>query len=442
MAKFSQTFLQGLLQPSYQQGLFEAARGIGMTPGLMRQQKEQDRRDKGMMGGTLAAQQAAAEGRFDTETMKAYIGSMQGLGMSSEDLLKTIPTLQTANQAGVVNNSQNKLVDLQQQLKEQASILLTTDEPSRAEAASFAIDVIEDQMIDIAKNTKGINASSYIGVGDKTRAGVTQAQLQQIETTAKINGAKEKMAIASLERLQFGTEAWNTKASELEQAGFRKAVQTVRKTQQEIELANKTHADAMANFKNPTSAQIKEMEDEGVTVPEDNLGQRQAWRTYLNARRDKQIASATSYLDPVTRERAEGLVRWTMQGIAQRGDFVDVFSDDITTVIEDLTPEQHSEINSLVTGKTESQVGPIVEQWLRRNYPEPFEKSEQFRQNKERQAAAREQAIADVFSANPQLDPTNPVDVRLVNQKLDASISTERSTETGRGTSFIPTSAL
>ena len=42
MAKFSQTFLQGLLQPSYQQGLFEAARGIGMTPGLMalnRQQK-------------------------------------------------------------------------------------------------------------------------------------------------------------------------------------------------------------------------------------------------------------------------------------------------------------------------------------------------------------------------------------------------------------------
>jgi hypothetical protein len=27
-----------------------------------------------------------------------------------------------------------------------------------------------------------------------------------------------------------------------------------------------------------------------------------------------------------------------------------------------------------------------------------------------------------VFAANPQLDPTDPVDVRLVNQKLDASI--------------------
>ena len=39
MAKFSQAFLQGLMQPTYQQGLFEAARSVGMTPGLMRQKK-------------------------------------------------------------------------------------------------------------------------------------------------------------------------------------------------------------------------------------------------------------------------------------------------------------------------------------------------------------------------------------------------------------------
>ena len=41
MAKFSQTFLQGLLQPSYQEGLFTAARGIGTAPGLQRQQQQQ-----------------------------------------------------------------------------------------------------------------------------------------------------------------------------------------------------------------------------------------------------------------------------------------------------------------------------------------------------------------------------------------------------------------
>jgi len=45
MAKFSQTFLQGLLRPTYEQGLFEAARGAVMAPVLA---AEQSRR-KSMM---------------------------------------------------------------------------------------------------------------------------------------------------------------------------------------------------------------------------------------------------------------------------------------------------------------------------------------------------------------------------------------------------------
>jgi len=40
MARFSQAFLQGLLQPTYQQGLFEAAKGLGQTPGIMRMQQQ------------------------------------------------------------------------------------------------------------------------------------------------------------------------------------------------------------------------------------------------------------------------------------------------------------------------------------------------------------------------------------------------------------------
>jgi hypothetical protein len=47
MAKFSQTFLQGLLQPSYQEGLFTAARGVGQAPGLRKmQQVQQEQRDQ------------------------------------------------------------------------------------------------------------------------------------------------------------------------------------------------------------------------------------------------------------------------------------------------------------------------------------------------------------------------------------------------------------
>ncbi len=45
MAKFSQAFLQGLLQPSYQEGLFTAARGIGQAPQMraLQQQQQQEK---------------------------------------------------------------------------------------------------------------------------------------------------------------------------------------------------------------------------------------------------------------------------------------------------------------------------------------------------------------------------------------------------------------
>jgi len=442
MAKFGERFLASVANPTYGRGLFDVGSSFGAAPRLRREREEKERREKGMMGGMLAAQQAAAEGRFDTQTMKSYIGSMQGLGVPTQQIMSTLPTLQQTQQAGVLNNKQNQLVGLQQQLNEQANILLESDDISRKEAANFYIDTLEEQMVEIAKDTKGINAANFVGIGDKTRADVTKAQLAQIETNAKISGAQQQMAISALERLQFGTEAWDAKAAELEKAGFRKAVQTVRQAQQQIQLANKQFEDDMSTFKNPTPTQIKEMEDGGITVPKDAIGQRQAWRAYLKFKRDRQIAAATAYLDPVTRERAEGLVRWTMQGIAEKGDFVDIFYDDINTVIEDLTPEQLSEINSLVTGRSESEVAPIVEQWLRRNYPEPFERSEKFIQNQQREAKAREEALAEVFDANPQLDPNDPVDVRLATQKLDESLSTERSTETGVGTPFTPVTAL
>lgn len=41
MAKFSQAFLQGLLQPTYGQGLFTAARELGEMPGRIREEERQ-----------------------------------------------------------------------------------------------------------------------------------------------------------------------------------------------------------------------------------------------------------------------------------------------------------------------------------------------------------------------------------------------------------------
>lgn len=115
MAKFSQTFLQGLLQPSYQQGLFEAARGVGMTPGIMRMQKQQQeekaRKDKGILSGNMAIQQAAQAGNLTDEMLRSYATNMQGLGVPNEDIIKTVSNLRQVNQAASKENKAKSFVE-------------------------------------------------------------------------------------------------------------------------------------------------------------------------------------------------------------------------------------------------------------------------------------------------------------------------------------------
>ena len=50
MAKFSQQFIQGLLQPSYQQGLFTAAQQLGARPRLMAEQRQKEAQRQQLAG--------------------------------------------------------------------------------------------------------------------------------------------------------------------------------------------------------------------------------------------------------------------------------------------------------------------------------------------------------------------------------------------------------
>ena len=49
MAKFSQALLQSLMQPSYQEGLFTAAQGLGGAPRLAQQQAVQEQEAENLL---------------------------------------------------------------------------------------------------------------------------------------------------------------------------------------------------------------------------------------------------------------------------------------------------------------------------------------------------------------------------------------------------------
>jgi hypothetical protein len=79
MAKFSQTFLQGLLQPSYQEGLFTAARGIGAAPqmrALQQQQQAEKQAEIDILNNLKKAALAKASKGVDAATAKARVQSM------------------------------------------------------------------------------------------------------------------------------------------------------------------------------------------------------------------------------------------------------------------------------------------------------------------------------------------------------------------------------
>jgi|13_taG_2_1085334.scaffolds.fasta_scaffold01801_4 hypothetical protein len=183
MAKFSQTFLQGLLQPTYQQGLFDVARSVGQAPALMRQQEQRQQREKGMMGGTLAAQQAAAEGRFDPETMKSYMGSMQGLGVSQADIMKTLPDLQATNQAAV------------QKKKSMAFVSSMGPEYVALSQAGFKINDIYNKFLEDGKQDSIVSLVQQI---DPTITSELAAQMTSKDVVALYNTKKE----------EGGTQKW------------------------------------------------------------------------------------------------------------------------------------------------------------------------------------------------------------------------------------------
>ena len=100
MAKFSQTFLQGLLQPTYQQGLFDVARNIGQAPavmGLQRRREEEaakfktmgpvDQADYMLSGAKTPQQIASAQALKSTAVKTGSQTSVANLELARQQAL-------------------------------------------------------------------------------------------------------------------------------------------------------------------------------------------------------------------------------------------------------------------------------------------------------------------------------------------------------------------
>lgn len=121
MAKFSQAFLQGLLQPSYQEGLFTAARGIGQAPGLRRQQQQQQEEIQKLrgMGAVERAEFMAGRAKTPEELMQAEAAKTAAV---KEGSLTSLRGLEVARQAAGTAKEKEKIEQIMARVAVQAGV--------------------------------------------------------------------------------------------------------------------------------------------------------------------------------------------------------------------------------------------------------------------------------------------------------------------------------
>lgn len=127
MAKYSTQFLKAMTQPSYQEGLFTAAKELGGLRGRLKEEERlraeqtaEEQRKRGVTGGLLGLQQAIARGEDPSEA----IGSLVNLGATAEQVGQ-------AQQTGM-QRREKFLAEQQRQREEQVRQNLVTAAQTKA----------------------------------------------------------------------------------------------------------------------------------------------------------------------------------------------------------------------------------------------------------------------------------------------------------------------
>ena len=105
MPRFSDALLKGMLTSTLPEQIHSTAYSMGQAPRVRQARKEQERKDKGILGGTLAAQQMAREGMFTPEVARDFAGSLQGFGVNPNQILEQTGQLSEISQKQAARNS-------------------------------------------------------------------------------------------------------------------------------------------------------------------------------------------------------------------------------------------------------------------------------------------------------------------------------------------------
>ena len=175
MTRFSQTFLQGLLQPTYQQGLFEAARNVGAAPGVMdlqkRQEEEQTQLQQIMKGDPSQISQRVQQLR--QMAVQATSSAQRQRYTAAADALEKSSRTKGIQDISVLMGELDRAVD-----------------PQR-------IDTLQQQISDLAVSTMQPDPTRFVGLGSARKETVTE--LMEDQSAKRIDNMAGAIARSSVD---------------------------------------------------------------------------------------------------------------------------------------------------------------------------------------------------------------------------------------------------
>ncbi len=140
MAKFGQAFINQLTNPSYSQGMFNLGATVGSAPAVAAERKSKEERQKGLLGGLMAVEQAAQQGSLTDDMLKEVAGSLSGLGLPADKVMGVI-----SNARQLQNTAQTKKEDEKEKRKAlEMRSSLGEDFVANADQRLYDEDVIRD----------------------------------------------------------------------------------------------------------------------------------------------------------------------------------------------------------------------------------------------------------------------------------------------------------
>lgn len=400
MAKFSQQFLQAMAQPSYQQGLFSAARSLGELPGRLAEERE-----------VMGTQQTLAE-MMNTNSRIAETGNLKGLEEQRTKLMGMLSGA-TSDQSrdmilGELGRVEN-LRDVAKPVARQRDInTLVSAETSIAEANAQ----IEELKKDITpqgqiKLSAAIKAKAAIQkrIDSLKSDPALVAEKNQYEYNLKLKNLTQKNQMFNQEKLvkarelmalEYGSPDYNDKVANLNSNGFGSVVKEFEKNENERQTALLTLNKLKEETRPLNATELSHAKE--LNLPIEDVAPMLQRSIYMNALTEiSKLGYAASRtvqsLTAMSDAEAESTVELALEEMKSQGEqFLPMF-ETMDEYIEDMPAEEKQILYGMVKGKTKEQVPGIIEDYFSIYAPEAFDrmKSKVLKEEKVAQEKAKEQ---------------------------------------------------